>query len=222
MERLGILVSNGFSEALAGTEPDILLDFTQAEVAVQNAKLALQRGIRPVIGTSGISVEDVGELSKIAVERNVGAMVVPNFSVGAVLMMEFARQAAYMFQNVEVVEMHHTGKKDAPSGTAMHTIKKLAQSGADFNRIDVDEKELLPGARGGQGAAGVRVHSLRLPGLISHQEVIFGGDGELLTIRHDSFNTNCFSKGILIAIRAVMGLNRLLVGLDGVLPLGRD
>jgi len=102
-------------------------------------------------------------------------------------MMEFARQAGSMFEHVEVVEMHHTGKKDAPSGTAMHTVAKLASASQQYNKSEVEETELLKGSRGGLGSAGVRVHSLRLPGLISHQEVIFGGEGELLTIRHDSF-----------------------------------
>lgn len=218
--KLGILVSNDFSDSLAAGKPDVLLDFTHAEAAVQNAKVALEHGIRPIIGTSGIHPNHVQELSDIAAKQHLGAMIVPNFSVGAVLMMEFARQAATLFENVEIVEMHHTGKKDAPSGTAMHTVGKLASAGHDFNQIDIDEKELLPGARGGKGDANVRVHSLRLPGLISHQEVIFGGDGELLTIRHDSFNTNCFLKGILLTVKSVMNLDQLVVGLDAVLPIG--
>jgi 4-hydroxy-tetrahydrodipicolinate reductase len=215
----GILVSNGFLESLAGARADVLLDFTHAEVAGQNAITALEHGIRPVIGTSGITAKHIQELSKLASQKKLGALVIPNFSVGAVLMMEFARQAAAMFQNVEIVEMHHPGKKDAPSGTAMHTISKIAGNGGPFNRSEVEEIQLLPGARGGTGEAGVRVHSLRLPGLISHQEVIFGADGELLTIKHDSFNTNCFVKGILLSIEAVMKLDRLVVGLDAVLPL---
>jgi 4-hydroxy-tetrahydrodipicolinate reductase len=198
----------------------VLLDFSHAEAAVENAKLALKHRVRPVIGTSGISAKDVEELSTLAQESKLGAMVIPNFSVGAVLMMEFARQAGALFENVEVIEMHHTGKRDAPSGTAMHTLGKLAAAGHEFNKPVVDEKELLPGARGARGQAGARVHSLRLPGLISHQDVIFGGDGELLTIRHDSFNTNCFLKGILLAVQSVMKLDRLVVGLDAVLPLG--
>lgn len=219
-DKTGILVSNGFLDSLAGLKPDVLLDFTQAEVAVANAKQALEHGIRPIIGTSGISPDHVQELSAIASKHNLGAMIVPNFSVGAVLMMEFARQAAKMFENVEVVEMHHTGKVDAPSGTAMHTVSKLAQAGHEFNKLPVKEKEILPGSRGGTGSSGVRVHSLRLPGLISHQEVIFGSDGELLTVRHDSFNTNCFIKGIALAIKSVVSLDRLVVGLDSVLSLG--
>ncbi|HEY9677638.1 MAG TPA: 4-hydroxy-tetrahydrodipicolinate reductase [Drouetiella sp.] len=214
----GILVSNDFSDSVSARKPDALLDFTnKAEIALANAKRAIELGIRPVIGTSGISKESLEELSQLSSSSKIGAMVIPNFSVGAVLMMEFARQAACIFQNVEVVELHHTKKLDAPSGTAMHTLNKMAETGNKFNPQMVQEKELMPGARGAKNDANIRVHSLRLPGLISHQEVLFGSDGELLTIKHDSFNTSCFSKGILLALKSVCELDRLVVGLDSVL-----
>jgi 4-hydroxy-tetrahydrodipicolinate reductase len=212
-----ILVSNDFSDSIAKCKPDVLLDVSRAESAVVNAKRALEHGIRPVIGTSGISPENLEELSNLSSKSKIGAMVVPNFSVGAVLMMEFARQAACIFPNVEVVEMHHTNKVDAPSGTAMHTLKKMAAVGEKFNSLVVKEKELMPGARGAKNDVGIRVHSLRLPGLISHQEVLFGSDGELLSIKHDSFNTSCFSKGILLALKSVCDLDHMVVGLDRVL-----
>ncbi len=212
-----ILVSNDFFDSVARCKPDVLLDFTKADVAVANAKRALEQGIHPVIGTSGISPESLEELSKLSSELKIGAMLVPNFSVGAVLMMEFARQAACIFPNVEVVEMHHTNKVDAPSGTAMHTLKKMAEVGNNFNPQVVKEKELMAGSRGGKSDAGIRVHSLRLPGLISHQEVLFGSDGELLTIKHDSFNTSCFTKGILLALKSVLDFDHMVVGLDRVL-----
>lgn len=212
-----ILVSNDFSESVAQCKPDVLLDVTRAEVAVANAKRAIEHGIRPVIGTSGISSESLKELSDLAAQSKIGGMLVPNFSVGAVLMMEFARQAACIFQNVEVVEMHHTKKVDAPSGTAMHTLEKMSQSGTHFNKRDVKEKELMPGARGAVNEKNIHVHSLRLPGLISHQEVLFGSEGELLKVTHDSFNTSCFTKGILLALKSVCDLDRLIVGLDSIL-----
>jgi 4-hydroxy-tetrahydrodipicolinate reductase len=215
----GILVSNSIEELPAEAKPDVLLDFSLAEAAFETAKKALERGIRPVIGASGLGEDKISTLSKLAESKGLGAMVVPNFSVGAVLMMEFARQAGAFFENVEIVEMHHTKKVDAPSGTAMHTVAKLAGNERQFNKSEVQEKELLPHARGAQGDSGVRVHSLRLPGLISHQEVIFGAPGELLTVRHDSFNTDCFLKGIKLAVVAVVKLDRLVVGLDKVLSL---
>jgi len=215
--KTGILVSNGIPDVFSGADPDVLLDFTRAEAAFDHARAALERGVRPVIGTSGLGEKEIQTLSELATKHKVGAMVVPNFAVGAVLMMEFARQAAAMYTNVEVVEMHHTKKVDAPSGTAMYTLKKLKSTGTTFNQKEVEEKELLAGARGAQSDAGVRVHSLRLPGLISHQEVIFGANGELLTIRHDSFNTDCFIKGILMAVKAVTKMNSLVVGLENLL-----
>lgn len=217
--KTGILVCNGFQELLAGQAPDVLLDFTQAEAAVDTAKLALKHKIRPIIGTSGISAGDIVTLTELAKENEIGGMLVPNFSLGAVLMIHFAQQASQFFQNVEIVEMHHTKKIDAPSGTAMYTIGKLTETGGKFNIQETQEKELVQSARGGKTAAGVRVHSLRLPGLISHQEVIFGADGELLTIRHDSFNTSCFEKGIILAIKSVQKLNQFLVGLEHLLSL---
>jgi 4-hydroxy-tetrahydrodipicolinate reductase len=198
-------------------DADVLLDFTVAAISVAHAKLALQYGVRPVIGTSGIGDSDIDDLMSLCADKETGGLVVPNFSVGAVVMMEFARQAGKFFENVEIVEMHHTRKLDAPSGTAMHTVKNLASTGTVFNRKEVDEHELLQGARGAAGMNGVRVHSLRLPGLISHQEVIFGSPGELLTIRHDSFNTDCFVSGIRLALNTVLGLTSLKVGLDKIM-----
>ncbi|MBI4532389.1 MAG: 4-hydroxy-tetrahydrodipicolinate reductase [Candidatus Melainabacteria bacterium] len=213
----GILVSNGFLDVLAQGNPDVLLDFTLAEAAFHNAQLALHHGVRPVIGTSGLKDKEIEALAQLAEKFKVGCMVVPNFSVGAVLMTEFAKQAAAMFGHVEIIEMHHTRKVDAPSGTAMYTASKLESLGINFNPQEVKEQELLPGARGASTACGVRLHSLRLPGLISHQEVIFGAEGELLTIRHDSFNADCFLKGITTAIRMVMQLDHLVVGLEHLL-----
>jgi 4-hydroxy-tetrahydrodipicolinate reductase len=212
-----ILVSNSIEDLPAVIQPDVLLDFSVADAAFSHAQYALQRGIRPVIGVSGLAEDKIKTLAKLTSDKHLGAMVVPNFSIGAVLMMEFARQAGAFFDNVEIVEMHHTKKLDAPSGTAMHTAGKLKLSGNTFNRKEVDEHELLPHARGGQTDAGVRIHSLRLPGLISHQEVIFGSPGELLTVRHDSFNTDCFLRGIKMAILAVKQMSGLTVGLDALL-----
>ncbi len=218
--KIGILVSSRFQDIInSQRKPDVYLDFTCAEAAYGNFAVALASDVKPVIGTSGLTEKQIGEIVEMAVPVKLGGMIVPNFSIGAVLMMEFARMAGSLFSNVEIVEMHHTKKLDAPSGTAMHTVRKLESTGSLFNVREVEENELLAGARGGVSSAGVHVHSLRLPGLISHQEVIFGADGELLTVRHDSYNTNCFSKGILMAIKAVIGMDRMVVGLDKLLNL---
>lgn len=216
-KKTGILVAGDFSDCVSRAKPDVILDFTRAEVAAKYAMLALEQGIRPVIGTSGLSAEAVSEIRELAERKGVGAMVVPNFSVGAVLMMEFARQGGPLYENVEIIEMHHTAKIDAPSGTAMHTADNIAASGSKFNQIRKTEHEILTGSRGGQHDSGVRVHSLRLPGVISNQEVIFAAEGEHLVIRHTSFNTTCFRKGILLAIRSVMKMNQLEVGLERLL-----
>lgn len=213
----GILVSNSIEDLPAETKPDVLLDFSLAEAAFEHSKYALEHAFRPIIGASGVGEDQIKALSSMSQRAGIGALVVPNFSLGAVLMMEFAKQAGRFFQNVEIVEMHQPTKVDAPSGTAMHTVNKLHQTGKTYNQSSVKEHELLAHARGGQSASGVRVHSLRLPGLISHQEVIFGSQGELFTLRHDSFNTDCFVNGIKMSIIAVMNLKSLSVGLDSIM-----
>jgi 4-hydroxy-tetrahydrodipicolinate reductase len=217
-EPIGIAVAKDF-ETLLASEPEILLDNSVHENSVAVARKALEAGIRVVIGTSGIPESDIALLADLACKKKLGALVIPNYSIGAVLMMEFARQAGAFFENVEIVEMHHTRKLDAPSGTAMHTVKKLASARSKFNEKEVAERELLAGSRGGLGQSGVRVHSLRLPGLVSHQEVIFGAPGELLTVRHNSFNMDCFLKGILMSLKYVTTIDHLVVGLDSVLGL---
>jgi 4-hydroxy-tetrahydrodipicolinate reductase len=221
--KTGILVSRDFKTCIASEKPDVLLDFTQADVSIDVCKQALNAGIALLIGTSGLSATLLSELTKINSEKNpekeLPIFVVPNFSVGAVLMMEFAKQAAALFNDTEIIELHHAGKPDAPSGTAMHTLSKMATQATNFNQNRKVEKELMPGARGAKHESGLRVHSLRLPGLISHQEVLFGGPGELLKVTHDSFNTDCFSKGILLAIHKTQSLPGLTIGLENVLPL---
>ncbi len=212
-----LLISDNVATCLDDTKPDVLLDFTLASVAVESACTAIGKSVSPVVGTSGMEPSLLERIEKASAQMQLGAMVVPNFSIGAVMMMEFARQAGKHFENVEIIEMHHTGKVDAPSGTAMHTTRKLAEHEKTYNNRRVEEHELLAGARGGQHSSGVRVHSLRLPGLISHQEVIFGSDGELLTIKHDSFNTNCFTRGILMSIKSVVKMKQLTIGLESLL-----
>lgn len=213
-ERTAILVSNNLSECLDKCPPDVLLDFTESESALRHGIKAIERKVRPVIGTTGLMGEHLTELEHAANKHNIGAMVVPNFSVGAILMMNFAEQASRLFKNAEILEMHNLGKLDAPSGTAMHTARKMSNSGHSYNESAIKENELLAGARGGKTANGLRIHSVRLPGILSHQEVYFAQEGELLTIKHESFNTKCFIQGILLSLQAVMQLKSLVVGLD--------
>ncbi len=204
-------------EGCLEAKPDVLLEFTRAESSMEHARLALARGIATIVGTSGLSASDFKELEELCGKHGVSAMVVPNFSVGAVLMMEFARQAGAHFKNVEIVEMHGTKKLDAPSGTATYTASKLAEADHKFNPAEVEARELLQGVRGGQTESGVRIHSLRLPGLISHQEVVFAAPGEMLTIKHNSFNADCFEKGIVLSVRSVSKMSGFTLGLESLL-----
>ena len=214
----GWLLCNRLDEALERVQPRVLVDFTVAEAAAANALEAVNRGVSPVVGTTGMNAEQLQALRDASRQRQVGAFVAPNFALGAVLMMHFARIAARYFDSAEVIELHHDRKIDAPSGTAVKTAQDmLAARGQPF-RSNSPTKEPLPGARGGE-LGGVRIHSVRLPGLDSHQEVIFGGQGQTLTLRHDTLGASAFMPGILIAIRQVLSRNELVVGLDELLGL---
>ena len=160
-------------------------------------------------------------MRQAADKAQVGVLVVPNFSAGAVLMISFAKQASKFYRNAEIVETHNLGKLDAPSGTAMHTAKVMSEeiekSKHKFNESSIKEHELLPGARGGKVESGIHVHSLRLPGILSKQDVYLAGEGELLTLRHESHNTKCFEQGIVLAIKAAAQLNSFVLGLDSII-----
>ncbi|MDR5695216.1 MAG: 4-hydroxy-tetrahydrodipicolinate reductase [Armatimonadota bacterium] len=215
---LGVAITGDLEGMLQGSHPHVLVDFAPGPAAVANGKQAILRGVRPVIGGTGMSEAEVEELSSLARERGVGAVVAPNFALGAVLMMTFARQAARFFPHVEIVELHHDKKRDAPSGTAIKTARLLARERKDVPQPMGKEEEVVPGARGG-AVEGIRIHSIRLPGLIAHQEVIFGSPGQTLTIRHDSYSEESFMPGLLLAIRKVLTLDHLVVGIEPLLGL---
>jgi len=218
-----VTVQDSLQNCLSGLSsmPDVLLEFTQASSAVEHALKAIEKGIRVVIGTSGLTEDHLKELRQAINKTKVGVLVVPNFSVGAVLLMNFARQASKYYRNAEIVETHKLGKLDAPSGTAMHTAKimseEIEKSKYKFNESSANEHELLPGVRGGKLESGIRVHSLRLPGILSKQDVFLAGEGELLTLRHESHNTKCFEQGIVLAIKATAQLNSFVLGLDSII-----
>lgn len=198
--------------------PRVLVDFTNPAAALANARLAIGAGVSPVIGTSGLAPSALEEIDRLAREARLGAVLAPNFAVGSALQLHFARIASRFFDAVEIVEMHHDGKADAPSGTALATALALrSEKGRDF-RDPPTTKLLLQGARGGE-SGGVRVHSLRLPGLVAHQEVIFGGLGQVLTIRHDSMSRDSFVPGVVLAVKAVVGFEGLAIGLDKLMGL---
>lgn len=200
-----------------GDEPlDAIVDFSHYTVAVANARKAASLGGSSIIGCTGLSPTDFGDLEAIALETGVPIMVVPNFAIGAVLMMKFAEMAAKWIPNVEIIELHHDRKEDAPSGTAMRTAEMIAEARQRVPVIPVHQTEKVEGALGGK-VQGVPVHSVRLPGLLAHQQVLFGGPGETLTIRHDSLDRAGFMEGVKLCVRSVKSLNGLVVGMDKIL-----
>jgi 4-hydroxy-tetrahydrodipicolinate reductase len=217
----GITITDNLESLLANSNADVAVDVTQPELALNNSLACINAGVRPVIGTSGIGTAAqqtlADALNKVP---NLGAMVVPNFAIGGVLMMHFAQTAAKFFKHTEIIELHHNRKLDAPSGTAAQTAAGMANSRNDaFNPALVDETETLQGARGGKAEGDIPIHSVRLPGLVAHQEVLFGDNGQLLTIRHDSFSRDSFMPGVVLATQHVMTITELEVGLEKAMGL---
>lgn len=213
----GVIIESDFDEMLRSKNPDIVVDFTSPAAIKEHVQKVLSFKKHMVVGTTGLSAADLEEIDAEA--RKVGRVVfvAPNFALGAVLMMEFAARAAKYFPNVEVIELHHDQKKDAPSGTAVKTLEMMAAEREKIAQGQADEVERISGSRGGE-YEGMRVHSVRLPGYVAHQEVIFGGKGQTLTIRHDSMSRESFVAGLLLAIRSIRDLTPGLVyGLENIL-----
>lgn len=195
----------------------VMVDFTHPDSVYENVRSAIAYGIRPVVGTTGLSPQQLQQLAEFADKASTGCLVIPNFSIGMVLLQQAAIQASKYFDHVEIIELHHDQKADAPSGTAIKTAQLLAELGKSYNPAKVKEKENLAGARGGLADEGIRIHSVRLPGLIAHQEVLFGSGGELYTLRHDTSDRLCYMPGVLLAIRKVLELKTLVYGLEKIL-----
>jgi 4-hydroxy-tetrahydrodipicolinate reductase len=198
--------------------PRVVVDFTHAEAAMANARIALRHRVSPVIGTSGISPDNVAEIERLTAEAGVGAVVAPNFAVGANLMLHFARIASRFLPAAEVLEMHHDGKVDAPSGTALATARAMREARGEPFSDPPTTTFTLEGVRGGV-EGGVRIHSIRLPGLVAHQEIIFGGPGQILTLRHDSITRESFIPGVVLAVKEVVKRSGLVYGLDRLMDL---
>ncbi|NRD80555.1 4-hydroxy-tetrahydrodipicolinate reductase [Bacillus sp. BRMEA1] len=203
-------------QCLQEVKADVLIDLTTPEVGMFHARNALEHDVRPVVGTTGFSKEDLQELERICHERNLGCIIAPNFAIGAVLMMKFSQMAAKYFHDVEIIEMHHDGKLDAPSGTSVKTAEMIAAVREPKKQGHPNEKETIAGARGAD-FDGMRIHSVRLPGLIAHQQVMFGSDGQTITIRHDSYNRSSFMSGVKVAVEEVMKHNAFVYGLENIL-----
>jgi 4-hydroxy-tetrahydrodipicolinate reductase len=206
--------------ALAEAKADVAVDFTSASAAMENLQWCAANGVHAVVGTTGLSDAEVDELRRLFPADDAGPNCVfaPNFAIGAVLMMRFAELAAPWFDTAEVIELHHDGKIDAPSGTAMLTVERMAAASSEW-APDPTQKDVVPGARGGAGPAGIRVHSVRMRGMVAHQEVLLGTTGQSLTIRHDSYDRTSFMPGVLLAVKAVGDRPGLTVGLDALLGL---
>jgi 4-hydroxy-tetrahydrodipicolinate reductase len=202
------------AEVMAGV--DVAVDFTVADSARANARWCAAHGVHAVIGTSGLTDADAEELRGLFTSSN--CLIAPNFAIGAVLMIKMAELAAPFFDTAEIIELHHDGKADAPSGTAVHTAEKLAAASGTW-AADPTRIENLPGARGATGAGGIHIHAVRLRGLVAHQEVLLGTAGQTLTIRHDSYDRTSFMPGVLLAVKRVAGHPGVTVGLDHYLGL---
>ncbi|MBE9208223.1 4-hydroxy-tetrahydrodipicolinate reductase [Nostoc sp. LEGE 06077] len=197
--------------------PGVIIDFTHPDSVYDNVRSAIAYGIRPVVGTTGLSPAQIQNLADFAEKASTGCLIIPNFSIGMVLLQQAAITASKYFDHVEIIELHHNQKADAPSGTAIQTAQLLAEIGKTFNSAIVEETEKIPGARGSLADEGIRIHSVRLPGLIAHQEVIFGAAGQIYTLRHDTSDRACYMPGVLLAIRKVSQLKSLVYGLEKIL-----
>ena len=202
----------GVEQALALTSPQAALEFSVPAAVFENTRLLLEAGVPTVVGTTGLLDDQVGVLSEAAAAAGVGLVVVPNFALGAVLLMRFAAEAAKYYEHAEIIELHEAGKVDAPSGTSLRTARLMAEAPGSALRD-------LPGDQPSRGltADHVHIHSVRLPGVVAHQEVLFGGDDEVLTLRHDSLSRRSFMSGVLLALRRVPEIKGTVVGLENLL-----
>jgi 4-hydroxy-tetrahydrodipicolinate reductase len=204
------------SEALVDAGAEVIVDFTVAQAARSNLAFAAAHGLHAVVGTTGFTEADCDALERDFTKSS--CLVAANFSIGAVLMMRFAELAAPWFETAEIIELHHDGKVDAPSGTALRTAERMAASSSDWSE-DPTTDHVVEGARGGSGPGGIPIHSVRLHGLFAHQEVLLGTSGQSLTIRHDTYDRTCYMPGVLLAVKRVHERPGLTLGLEPLLDL---
>ncbi|CAA7602525.1 4-hydroxy-tetrahydrodipicolinate reductase [Acididesulfobacillus acetoxydans] len=209
---LGVLTAESLREVRA----DILVDFTNPQSVLKNAETAIAAGVVPVIGTTGLDEAEIGKIRELVAREKVGAFIAPNFALGAILMLRFAKEAARFFPHVEIIELHHDEKLDAPSGTALKVAEWIGEVRAKMAQGNPNEYEKLPGARGAD-IDGIHIHSVRLPGYIAHHQVLFGGSGQALTIRHDAFSRETYMPGVMLAIRKSYQSTKLTIGLENFL-----
>ncbi len=213
-----VRVNGNLKSAIELYKPDIMVDFTQPKFVYEHAITCIENGVKPVIGTTGLSDEQIEALKELTLNKGLGCLIAPNFSTGAVLMMKFAQMASKYFENAEIIELHHNQKKDAPSGTAVKTALMMSQARSDsFETGNCEEVETIKCARGAKSYSDIRIHSVRMPGYIASQEVIFGASGQILKIRHDSMDRQCYMAGVLLAIKYIAEHNEFIYGLEHIM-----
>ncbi|MHA1742607.1 MAG: 4-hydroxy-tetrahydrodipicolinate reductase [Candidatus Thorarchaeota archaeon] len=210
--------SSDLGSLLERVQPDVVVDFTRAQVTLEACRVALPLGVNVVSGTTGLGENELSEIGQLCDSSGKCAVVAPNFSLGVVVLMHLAKIAARYFDNVEIIEMHHDKKLDAPSGTALATARLLAEAKGKPFVYPATEREVLPSVRGGQ-VDGVAIHSVRVPGIMASQEVIFGGQGQTLSLRHDVTSRESYMPGVMMAVRESVKRRGLIVGLDKILEL---
>ena len=196
--------------------PQVMVDFTHLKAARNNVRWCAEEGVHAVVGTTGFKADDIAAFEQAFTRSN--CLIAPNFAIGAILMMRFAELAAPWFDTAEVLEFHHDAKLDSPSGTAMRTVERMAEASPDW-APDPTTTEVVPGARGGEGPGGIRIHAVRMRGMMAHQEVILGTTGQTLSIRHDSYDRSSFMPGVLLAAKRVADHPGVTIGLDTLLDL---
>lgn len=202
--------------AIKDSGADVVIDFTHPDAVFANANAIIDAGARPVIGTTGLKPEQIRMLQEKCADLQRGGVIAPNFSLGGVLMMKYAKEIAKYISHVEIIELHHDGKADSPSGTALRTAEMLAEANSGINQPAKTSRETVPGARGAN-YHNIPIHAVRLPGLLAHQQIMFGSTGETLTLCHDSISRECFMPGVCLACEKVMQLNKLVYGLEEIL-----
>lgn len=211
-----LTVCTDLAKALAEVKPDVVVDFTRPDAVMNNLRTILKTGTRAVVGTTGFSEADLKEADELARANNTALLIAPNFALGAVVMMKLACEAAKYFPHVEIIEKHHDNKLDAPSGTAIITARKIAEVRKAMKQGHPEERETMAGARGAD-YEGMKIHSVRLPGYVASQEVIFGGQGETLHISTDPVSRECYMPGVALGCRRIMDRTGLVYGLDQLL-----
>jgi 4-hydroxy-tetrahydrodipicolinate reductase len=214
----GVVLENNLTDAMRRAKPEVVVDFTAPHVVLQNVLTVIAEGGRSVIGTTGLTEDGIAQIRAEVEKRHLAALIAPNFAIGAVLLMKFAQEASQYFDHAEIIELHHNQKLDAPSGTAARTAELMQGVRQQFGTTNiVGEKEIIPGSRGGVAPGNIHIHSVRLPGLVAHQEVIFGSVGQTLTIRHDSLDRTSFMPGVALAVRKITQTEGLIIGLENLL-----